>query len=208
MPTAPRRCSCDILRRVDQHVPPVASYVVVRKTSAPEEQRLWVLDQFRQGKLRLLVATDVLGRGRRRLARFARFARGHRTHLLCGDLINYTFTNYNFNKPLIFKQNMESHPSGGRGGTADPRRSPTAPSRCFSEIRPPPRQSGPRPGDLSGLSVPGERDLSLRAFATKQFTDVRHRHPRRLARRCLRRGLSCRTKQGFIKAHEAHRSRV
>lgn len=28
-----------------------------------QEQRLWVLDQFRQGKLRLLVATDVLGRG-------------------------------------------------------------------------------------------------------------------------------------------------
>eukprot|EP00929_Paragymnodinium_shiwhaense_P110059 TRINITY_DN76772_c0_g1_i1.p1 TRINITY_DN76772_c0_g1~~TRINITY_DN76772_c0_g1_i1.p1 ORF type:complete len:604 (+),score=113.62 TRINITY_DN76772_c0_g1_i1:149-1960(+) len=28
-----------------------------------QEVRLWVLDQFRQGKLRVLVATDVLGRG-------------------------------------------------------------------------------------------------------------------------------------------------
>merc|ERR1719436_1222961 len=28
-----------------------------------QDQRLWVLDEFRKGKIRLLVATDVLGRG-------------------------------------------------------------------------------------------------------------------------------------------------
>merc|ERR1711964_500835 len=29
----------------------------------PQDMRLWVLDEFRKGSIRLLVATDVVGRG-------------------------------------------------------------------------------------------------------------------------------------------------